>query len=544
MIGRVAVCYGAAPTVESFALDGSGTSWVSEWSATTGAWSNGCAFGPDGSLYVASDTWTTSPVCALSPSGAVVWAVAQAYERQSIATDGVRVFDSGEAGAGTTGRAASTGEAEWSLGVCSSSSSSRVALGEDGAVYVGVPLNTGCSVSKSGADGTPDWQRNYLAVAALAADADGAVFCIQNNSGVLRCFDASGTEAWQHYTGSNTSGRLFGVAVSSDNDLVVVVGNVYLAATTRAFRRDGTALWQANHGAQVRHVAISEDGEVWTAGQASGGVHVRRYSQAGVELASFTAAATPSGLAIWSARQLETLAPGQSLRLSLAVPGVSSGVRTHVGPIAVRVWAAQPGSILSGQLPVFGIGFRLSLKPPRLTGIQESQPILDLRAPVYYRLFVAGEPMLELPLSSLQCVRRRGESTWLTVTVPAWSAALEADLVARGPVMILVQATGAGSAGDLLRATLISVDPARYPSAGQIVLTGRVVTPGYRLGSRNLPAVTELGRLEAGKRYALCALVDPALRPGEAVFDGVEAWLCRVISYRITPGASSMRVEE
>jgi hypothetical protein len=149
----------------------------------------------------------------------------------------------------------------------------------------------------------------------------------------------------------------------------------------------------------------------------------------------------------------------------------------------------------------------------------------------------AGGPLV-LPMATLTCSRRVGASSWLTATVPTWTAILESVLRAQSDWLITIDADSV----EFLRATLTGITPDRNPQSGRIILTGRVINPPFTAQPRTLTGVTERSDRD-GRRAARCQ-VDNLLRPNDTANDGISAWTVGIIEYEISPIESWMRVVE
>ena len=104
-------------------------------------------------------------------------------------------------------------------------------------------------------------------------------------------------------------------------------------------------------------------------------------------------------------------------------------------------------------------------------------------------------------------------------------------------------AAGVESFGELLRATLTEADYTIEAAVAPLTLTARVQTPSYSATTRTLIGVSARGRDKQGRRWARCA-VDPLLRPGDTVNDGVASWGVGALEYQIASGWAWMDVIE
>lgn len=151
------------------------------------------------------------------------------------------------------------------------------------------------------------------------------------------------------------------------------------------------------------------------------------------------------------------------------------------------------------------------------------------------RLYVGG---VEYPAASLQCNRRLGASTWMSIEIPAWSAELEAAMLASIGDQIDIRKDNLF----WLSAVLTEVASERSAHSASITLTARVQTPTYTQTHRVLAGVSDR-RTDDGRRSCRCD-IDQALRPNDTVDDGVETWTAGIVAYRITPNEGRMDVTE
>jgi len=149
----------------------------------------------------------------------------------------------------------------------------------------------------------------------------------------------------------------------------------------------------------------------------------------------------------------------------------------------------------------------------------------------------AGGP-LSWPLSRIECTRRLGESSWVTVEAPTWSAAMESALRAETDWIIEIDADAVA----FLRATLTEIVPDRSPFSASFRLTGRIINPAFTAQTRVLTGVSH--REDEDVRHTARAEVDPLMRPNDTVNDGVESWTAGLVQYRIAPHESWMQVTE
>jgi len=295
--------------------------------------------------------------------------------------------------------------------------------------------------------------------------------------------------------------------------------------TTRHFYGSTILNWDANHGATVYGCTTDASSNVYTVGVEASGVALRKYSSAGTLDTGWNKShgATLRGVAWGSGSPaLVAVAPGLALRFALAVPAVG-GVVTAPG-LPLKWEVAAPTAV--GALPPDG----------RLTPL-----------PVLYRCYLSGTTDVELPLISLQCTRRLGQSTWLGVEV-MYNAERAAAIAERAGGQLIIyaglrNALGQELLGEFARAWLTETEATREPGAGRLILTGRIVPTPFTAQTRTLLKVTQRQRVD-GRHEVRCCAVDPLLRPNDTVVDGAETWGAGTIHYRISAREAFMQVTE
>ena len=141
-----------------------------------------------------------------------------------------------------------------------------------------------------------------------------------------------------------------------------------------------------------------------------------------------------------------------------------------------------------------------------------------------------------VPIASLRSQRRLGASSWLTLEIPVWSAAMQSLAEAAATVTVYADADV------FLAATITEVVPHRDPRRGSIRLRARIIPDPFTAQTRIVRNVTERGN-DAGRRLLVCD-ADPDLRPNDTVDDGGTQWLAGIIDYSIGAQEQTMRVVE
>jgi len=194
------------------------------------------------------------------------------------------------------------------------------------------------------------------------------------------------------------------------------------------------------------------------------------------------------------------------------------------------------------------IALGLSLALPAATEPPEPPDVAGMLSPPrqVFRLYLATEDLVELPLAEINCKRRLGASTWMTARVPTTNQALR-DLCAGhvGRDLVIYSGVAVGEVetlGEYLHAVLTDVESEWSPDSAYMALTGRVQNPSYTAASRVLAGVQARG-MDKGRHTATGA-VDPLLRPNDTLDDGAHTWIVGAVDVRIGPGISQMRVQE
>lgn len=301
-------------------------------------------------------------------------------------------------------------------------------------------------------------------------------------------------------------------------------GNVLVAGasdgtyTTRKYNSSGTLLWSADHGGTVHGIAVDGDDYVYTTGDRISNVTTRKYDPDGNLVWSGDAGAYSYGLWVEDVVVTDAEPPGLAFAFGPTVPVCTFSVRTALAlPFA-----------LAGPETQIQFAPDLALAPREIRQVYRLYEVLD------------GGALREIPLASLQCTRRVGASTWLSIECPG---SVDLDL----GVTLLLKAgyalsDGTETLGEFLRAIATERAVVRHSAGTLTTLTGRVQNPSYRAQTRTLQGVFRRGA-ENGKRACECA-IDPLLRPNDTVHDGESTWLAGAIAYRLSPSAGTMHVRE
>lgn len=405
-----------------------------------------------------------------------------------------------------------------------------IAIDADGNVYTGGAVASGATTRKYDADGSLLWSVTHTAqVNAIAVDSSGNVY----TGGVrvrpvstyytTRKYNSSGSLQWSKDHGANV------LSIAVDNNANIYTGGIgtagYNSTTTRAYDTDGGVLWTATQGGlTVNGICADIDGNVYTVSDSYGSVTARKYDSTGTEI-------TAGDWPLDHGGTLYACAIGYTAATS--VPG-----------LAISIVLGEPFVTAFSAAPALAVPLALGLPsvPDR------PAPVFDPNASQIYRLYLTGgSSLLELPMSSLQCRRRLGESTWLTVEIPTYSAVLAAAIAAVATRELVIYAGyvagGVETSGEMMRATLTEIRNEREGGRGSIQLTGRVIPSTATVTSHTLTGVRQRGQDDSGRRTVTCT-VDPRIRPNHTVNDGLYTFTAGSILYRISPAEAAMWIVE
>ena len=474
----------------------------------------------------------------------------------------------------------------------------------------GVAVAVGSSVYFRAEDGSAQWTADHGAsVNAVAVDGSGNVVTVGNRTSSIttRLYNASGTQQWTADHGATVRA----VAVDSAGR-VVTVGNRTSSITTRLYNASGTQQWTADHGATVYGVTTDASGNVYTCGDVvSGPYTIRKYNSAGSLQWSADSGGQARGIAVdasgnvyvvgddgfstnyvkkFDASGVEVTAESWPLTAfnSLYAVAVDQAGNVYVaGDVSssktlwkynssgsTLAWSVNHGAAVyglavrpDGVATPPGLAVPLALEPPALQTAFHAIPGLPIPlalgvpasivplAPlgdawrVYRAWLTQGADLMPVRISSLQGRRRRNDSTWVVVTVPAPTAGLVAVLDAAVDTEWLVieagtlDAGGSAEYGELLRAVVTETALEWTPTGSVVTLTVRVAAPPEDPTAWTLQGVVKQLR-DGAQRGARCTVVHPRARPGDTVTAGAETFTLYRVEYRIAPNEAWMEVWE
>lgn len=372
-----------------------------------------------------------------------------------------------------------------------------IAVDSDGYVYTGGRSATSDyynAVRKYDSDGTeitdgwPISVGSANPVACLAIDEDGNVYVgsvyTNSTSKMIQKYASSGGDViWQTYQ-EHVGGSVRGLAITDDGHLIAVGDRSSNKSLWKVDRSTGEVIWYADHGGNLRSVAVDSLGNIYTGGYAVSSVTTRKWTDDGSEMtdddwpingggtilsiatadgmvvtgglldSSITTRAyqASDGAALWTANHGNTVNVVAIDDAGAVYTGgvLSSSVNIRKydsdGTEITITWpGGTPEAFFMGPSPPLtasspGLAFSLALSLPTLkmshivSGMALSlafgaptvteppiPPIGDGQA--IYRGYLTGlSSLIEIPLVSIQCRKRQDDSTWLTVQSPGSAA--------------------------------------------------------------------------------------------------------------------------
>ena len=483
--------------------------------------------------------------------GATVWAVA-ADRDSNVYTGGALT------GGVTTRKYDAAGNLLWSA----SHGATVNAITVDGAgnVYTGGSRNGAITTRKYDAAGNLLWSRDHgAAVDGIAVDDAGNVYTVGTgvSSVMLRKYDSAGNQTLT--IDFLVRGRA--VRLAANGDIYIAGDRSMVPHTHRRYSAAGAMLWSADARNTMYAAVLDSAGDFFVGGEPYNGLSIWKYSAANVYKTALAGSAVNGLAADLSGNLLAVGASGSLIKFNGS--GVQQWTKAHGDILNAVAWAPSPAVT---AVPPFSLGFGLAalvgysshIVAPFLFGFGLAAPVSSEETPPdlagrpvsrIYRAYLTGQGsgLFEVPLRALECVRRLGASTWLSVFCPTYVAALESAIAARLGGELLVYTgerlrDGTERMGLFLRATLADFEHERDPRRGGFRLIARVITPSYTARTRTLTGVTNLID-DAGRIEVVCS-VDPLLRPNDIAIAGTISFLVGSIRYRIEPETALMTVLE
>jgi len=397
-----------------------------------------------------------------------------------------------------------------------------VAVDADGNSFFGGTVSSSVSIRSYAPDGTAGWTANHAAaVNAITTDADGAVYIggDRNASNLThRKYDADGTLAW-----SKDHGAIVRACCVDNNGYIYFAGNRTSNLTTRQYSSDGTLNWSRDyHGSAVYSISIDVDGNAYVCGSRTSSISARKYNSSGTQQ--------------WTADCGLT---------ATHIKHFVSPITTDIPALLIDISLGTPGAGFYIVAP--GLAIPLSLATP--TASEPPEPPI-ISGQVIYRCYI-GLPsgqLSEYQMTSLQCRRRRNDSTWLTVRLAVIDIiqAENIELLVGYPVVIYSgnkSGDGSENLGEFLRANLEQVDYTQTPASVVVDLTCRVDAVNETLQTRPLTGVVGYQN-DNGRVLLRCTDIQHRLRPGDTVTYGSLSFVAYNVQYGIEYSGQWMTVQE
>lgn len=408
-----------------------------------------------------------------------------------------------------------------------------VAVDSSGNVYVGGDVSSSVSIRKYNSSGTQQWTANHGAtVYGIAVDSSGNVYvCGATASGPynVRQYDNNGNLNWsRNYLYSATSGTVYGIRVDADSNVYICGKTSGAFGLVRKYNSSGTIQYDSTYGggsdlsATPYGIYLDSDNTAFVCGvrQAATG-EIEKYNSSGTYQTEYTNAGTVYAVCAF---KLATTTTVPSLALSFALGAASAG----------------PAYVV----PAIPIAYSLAIPTPTAAPVP---PLGD--GQVIYRCYLTGSALIELPIESIECRRRRNQSTWLLLSVPTVTTTQRAAILAAvgmGQLVIysgLRSSDGTETMGEFLRATLTETNETLEPWNAGMILTARVSAVLETLQTRTLEGVYQRSN-SSGRKSISCVKVNPVLRPGDTVTDGDWSFVADSVTYKIYAFSSDMTVRE
>lgn len=537
------------------------------------------------SLFIAGQSVSSVTTRSIGDDGAEIWTANNVVTAICIAANSSHVVTGGQVTSGKTTRKydIQTG-AEITTGwpVNHGATVRGIAIDDSGNIYTGGDQISGVTTRKYNSAGTLQWSVDHGGtVNAIAVDASGNVYTTGDfvTDSTTRKYNSSGTLQWS----INHNATCYGIFVDpSGNIYTCGVPTGFTAASWRRYDSSGSQTLQKNHGGNTRAIIADSSGNIYIGGINSvdtGYYSVRKYNSSGtLQWSKNIGTSYAWALALDSSESylyVGTNNPSSAPYKNVFKLNVSDGSEITTGwPFAhgegsaivdALAWRYVAPPVVADGIPIPlaiglpsafgghiapGLPFPLSFGLPAASTPPLSPALAGLPVARVYRVWLSGvgSDPLELPISALQCTRRRGDSTWLALTMPIHSVGCWAAIQARMGGEIVVNsgyrsAGGSEVLGLFLRATLTDATREYTRDGAAIMLTARVTPAAATAQSRTLYGIRRQQQ-DADGRYSVVCDFDPLLRPGDTVSAGAVSFEVLTTRYRISPQGGEMTVTE
>lgn len=514
-----------------YRLDG-----ATDWTANHGQTVYGVVIDSQGNAWTAGLASSNVALKKYDPDGSLLLNPSYGAAAYAIAVDGDDVIylasarGSGGWPAVTTRKIANDGTITWTAD--HGDPVYAIAVDSSGNVYTGGVQAPSTTTRKYNSSGTEQATSDYGGtVRGIAVDSSGNVYeCgdrISNRT--VRKLNSSLVEQWTIDTGSGTGARAYAIALdASETHIYVGINPIYDGAYYSLFKyrlSDQSLIWRsASYNEAVYAISLDGSGNIYTVGSSN---VLRLYDADDGALISDDdiggSSAQYYGVDYRALPRVDTI-PALALPISLGTP------------------------YQTGFVTVPALAFPISLGTPSTTEWSAMErPATAIRE--VYRLILSGltsTPVIA-PLRGIQCTQRADASTWMTATIGANSASLEAVVAAYLGSEMLMElgygfADGSTQYGAFLRATITDYDATETAAGLELSVTGRVINPSFAATTRTLTGISRI-QTDAGRWVVTCA-VDPFLRPNDTAVAGSTSWTVGTIDYRIDAERATMTVTE
>jgi len=442
-----------------------------------------------------------------------------------------------------------------------------IAVDSSDNIYIGGASSSSKTTKKYNSSGTLQWEVNHGAtVLCLILDSSGNVYTggnVGTGTYTTRKYDNSGSLQWS----VNHGDSVYGIAIDSSGN-IYTAGNRTSNLTTRKYDNDGNLLWSKDHGANLLGCCVGGDGYFYTVGTRTSDITTRQYSSDGTlnwsrDYHGATVydvfvdgggnayvCGNQTGSPSYTTRKYDSAG---NLSWSANHGGLASKVIGFYTPVTTDVPALSVGI----ELGTIGEGYAVFI-PSLSIIISFGVPTADAEisevplgtGPVIYRFYIfnSSGTRIEYPMESLQCRRRRNDSTWLNVLLPNITDSDYLFLESRIGNTIFIEAGyrdmhGNETRGEFLRATLESINFEKISQDSFANLTCRVDAVNETLQTRKLTGVISY-QSDNGRKLLKCTDINHRLRPGDTVTYGSISFVANNVNYEIGQSDQWMTVQE